>query len=66
MLRKIIADVIVPADLRQVWEAWTTEEGAKTFLHLTEKSTWFPAGLMKCILFYLPLRACGVVRDAKY
>ena len=31
MLRKIIADVIVPADLRQVWEAWTTEEGTKTF-----------------------------------
>ena len=31
MLRKITADVIVPADLRQVWDAWTTEEGARTF-----------------------------------
>ncbi|MBG0785319.1 MAG: SRPBCC domain-containing protein [Anaerolineaceae bacterium] len=31
MLRKITADVIVPADLRQVWDTWTTEEGARTF-----------------------------------
>ena len=44
MFRKISADVVVPADLRQIWEAWTTEEGAKTFFAPDCKIDLVPGG----------------------
>jgi uncharacterized protein YndB with AHSA1/START domain len=31
MPKKIDCQVVIPAPVSQVWEAWTTEEGAKTF-----------------------------------
>ncbi len=32
--RSIYAEINIPAKLEEVWEAWTTEEGVKSFFAL--------------------------------
>ena len=44
MLRKIMAGVIVPVNVQQVWDAWTTEQGAKTFFAPDCKIDLLPGG----------------------
>ena len=45
MFRKIAADVIVSADIRKVWDVWTTEDGAKTFFAPDCKIDLVPGGV---------------------
>ncbi len=44
LYREIIAEEIIPADLDKVWEAWTTEEGTKTFFAPKCNIGLFPGG----------------------
>ena len=44
MFRKIVTDVLVPANIQKVWDAWTTEEGAKTFFAPECKINLVPGG----------------------
>lgn len=42
--KAIVAEIFIPADIRQVWTAWTTETGAMTFFAPFCKIDFIPGG----------------------